>query len=79
MRTLLQCVSWVVLLGAIVPAILFLLGTITLDQCKWIHADHDHRLVRRHAAVDGPRSAAVAAYLAACSRKPSLRSSLQHR
>ena len=36
MRTLLQCVSWVVLLGAIIPSILFLLGTITLDQCKWI-------------------------------------------
>jgi hypothetical protein len=34
-RTLLQCVSWVVLLGAIVPSILFLLATITLDQCKW--------------------------------------------
>ncbi len=35
MRTLLQCVSWVVLLGAIVPAILFLLRAISLDQCKW--------------------------------------------
>jgi len=28
--------SWVVLLGAIVPALLFLFGLITLDQCKWI-------------------------------------------
>lgn len=35
MRTVLQCVSWVVLLGAIVPAILFLRGSLTLDQCKW--------------------------------------------
>jgi hypothetical protein len=36
MRTVLQCMSWVVLLGAIVPALLFLFGLITLDQCKWI-------------------------------------------
>jgi hypothetical protein len=36
MRTMLQYVSWVVLLGAIVPALLFLGRTITLDQCKWI-------------------------------------------
>ncbi len=35
MRTLLQCVSWIVLLGVILPALLFLLGLITLDCCKW--------------------------------------------
>jgi hypothetical protein len=35
MRTLLQCASWIILLGTIVPAILFLVGRVTLDQCKW--------------------------------------------
>jgi hypothetical protein len=36
MRILLQCASWIVLLGAIVPSLLFLGRVITLDQCKWI-------------------------------------------
>ena len=36
MRTLLQCVSWCMLLGTIIPPLLFLLGTLPLDQCQGI-------------------------------------------
>ncbi len=35
MRTLLQCVSWIVLLGAIVPSILFLLAEHRSRPMQW--------------------------------------------
>ncbi len=35
MRTLLQAVSWIAIIGTILPSVLYLFNLISLDSCKW--------------------------------------------
>ena len=54
MKRAAQLVSLAALAGTIVPPVLFFTGRMDLDADEVVDAGRDHRVVRRHADLDGP-------------------------